>query len=140
MPAPQKAKAAEAKTFERDFAPASQKEGGLYEKDGKLFIVDQGSGVEAEQFAKLSPDNKAWLKGYTGLRDALKEAQKAQLQDSPDWESSSTLRSKYRAFVKKHGQLLAFTKYERTVEDDDGNEDHDQLQALPQPAPVRPRH
>jgi N12 class adenine-specific DNA methylase len=122
--APKIAKAqAQAKTFERDFAPASSKEGGLYEKGGKLFVVDQGSGIEVEEFTsrKLNPNDKAWLKSYIGLRDALKEAQRAQLEDAPDWEKKlEALNKSYRAFVKKHGQLLAFTKYERTTTDDDG--------------------
>jgi hypothetical protein len=61
----------QAKTFERDFAPASTKEGGLYVKDGKVLVVDRGSGVPVEAVhEKLKPADHAWLKGYVKLRDA----------------------------------------------------------------------
>lgn len=117
--APKAAKeAAQAKTFERDFAPASEKEGGLYLKGGALMVVESGSGVPVE--AKGA--EAAWLKDYVPLRDALKAAQKDQLQDG-DWEKShKALVKAYDGFVKKHGNILAFTTTERKTVNDDGEE------------------
>jgi N12 class adenine-specific DNA methylase len=44
------------------------------------------------------------------LRDALKEAQRAQLLDEADWEAKLERCVKaYRAFVKKHGRIKEFT-------------------------------
>jgi N12 class adenine-specific DNA methylase len=114
-----------AKTFERDFAPASSKEGGLYVKDGKVLVVDRGSGIPVEAVVEnLKPADHAWLKGYTKLRDALKDAQRAQLEDSrADWETKlDALRKEYRAFTKKNGRIKEFTAYERTTKDEEGNE------------------
>lgn len=114
--------AAQAKTFERDFAPASTKEGGLYEKDGKVLVVADGSGVPVEAIHdKVKAADHAWLKGYVKLRDLLKTAQKAQLLDEADWEPKlEALRKEYRAFTKKHGRIKDFTPYDRTTTDDDG--------------------
>lgn len=109
---------AQAKAFERDFAPASEKEGGLYLKDGKLLVVESGSGVPLD----VKPAEAAWLKDYVPLRDALKAAQKDQLQDG-DWEKShKALVKAYDAFAKKHGPILAFTTTERKTVDEDGEE------------------
>jgi N12 class adenine-specific DNA methylase len=121
--APKAAKeAAQAKTFERDFAPTSTKEGGVYVKDGKVLVVDRGSGVPVEAIRdNLKAPDHAWLKGYTKLRDLLKDAQKAQLQDDADWEKKlDALRSEYRRFTKQNGRIKEFTTYERTTTDEDG--------------------
>jgi hypothetical protein len=111
-----------ARTFERDFAPASSKEGGLYVKDGKLLVVDRGSGVPIEAVHEgVRPTDHAWLKGYVKLRDALKDAQKAQLQDSEDWEGLlNVLRKEYAKFTKQHGRIKEFTTYERATTDEEG--------------------
>jgi N12 class adenine-specific DNA methylase len=114
----------QAKSFERDFAPASSKEGGVYVKNGKVLVVDRGSGISVDALVEnLKPADHAWLKGYAKLRDALKDAQRAQLQDSEDWEGLlNALRKEYRAFTKQHGRIKEFTAYERTTKDEDGNE------------------
>jgi hypothetical protein len=113
-----------AKTFERDFAPAHTKEGGVYVKDGKVLVVDHGSGVPVEAvYDKLKPNDHAWLKDYTKLRDLLKDAQKAQLQDLPEWEAfHDALKKEYARFTKKHGRIKDYTATERTETDEDGNE------------------
>ena len=123
--APERAKESiQAKAFERDFAPASSKEGGLYVKDGKVLVVDRGSGVSVDALGtKLSAKDHAWLKGYVKLRDKLKDAQRAQLEDAADWETHlDALRKEYRAFTKKHGRINEFTTYDRKTKDDDGEE------------------
>lgn len=110
-----------AKTYERDFAPASSKEGGLYVKDGKVLVVDAGSGVPVESInPKLKPADHAWLRDYAPLRDALKAAQHDQLGDG-EWEKSHTALIKaYRAFTKTHGRIREFTPYDRTTVDEEG--------------------
>lgn len=111
-----------AKTFERDFAPASEKEGGLYLKDGEIFVREQGSGVPLSSIEKINDRERAWLTDYTGLRDAVKEAQRDQLQGG-DWEKSlKQLNKLYDAFVAKHGPIGAFTESETVDVDEDGNE------------------
>lgn len=111
-----------AKTFERDFAPASEKEGGLYLKDGEIFVREQGSGVPLSSIEKINDRERAWLSDYTGLRDAVKQAQRDQLQGG-DWEKSlKQLNKLYDAFVAKHGPIGAFTESETVDVDEDGNE------------------
>jgi N12 class adenine-specific DNA methylase len=63
-----------------------------------------------------------WIRDYVPLRDAVKQAQRDQLQDR-NWEKSlATLNKAYEAFVKKHGEISAFSESERTFTDEDGNE------------------
>lgn len=112
-----------AKAYERDFAPASEKEGGLYASDKGLFVRDQGSGVDVRAlFPKFTTDDVAWLKDYVPLRDALKQAQKDQLQGG-DWEASlAALNKEYDKFTKKHGNVKAFKVIERKDTNEDGEE------------------
>lgn len=112
-------------SIERDFDPKSKKEGSLYVNDnGDLMRVESGSGVGlTSQLAKsLSAKDQAWLKDYVGLRDAVKQAQYDQLTEG-EWESSlKALNKTYNAFLKKHGNILAFTKIERTQVDEETGE------------------
>lgn len=110
-----------AAVIDRDFNPSNKKEGGLYvSDDGVLMQVESGAGVEAKQRIgssgkpiSLKPREIEWLKGYVGVRDALKQAQFDQLNDG-DWESSlKALNKAYDAFTKKHGPILAHTVTER---------------------------
>jgi N12 class adenine-specific DNA methylase len=117
--------ASKAVALQRDFNPMHKKEGGLYVgSDGKLMQVESGSGVEmthrrgsdGKEIA-LKPADKAFLKSWTVLRDALKQAQLDQLSDG-DWETSlKSLASTYDQFVAKHGNLLAYSTIERTLDD-----------------------
>lgn len=121
-PVARAAEAATAKTYERDMRPASEKEGGLYISDGKVYVRDQGTGVQVESLDRIAAKDIPWLKDYVGVRDALKTAQKDQLLNG-DWEASlKALNKAYDAFVKKHGQISAFTKYDRTTTNEDGDE------------------
>ena len=112
-------------SIERDFNPKTKKEGTLYVNDkGDLMRVESGSGVGlAGQLDKpLSSKDAAWVKDYVGLRDAVKQAQYDQLSDG-EWETSlKALNKTYDAFVKKHGNVRAFTKIERTETDEDTGE------------------
>ena len=117
--------AAAAVAQDRDFNPAHKKEGGLYvAEDGRLMQVEGGTGVELThrrgadgKLIALKPNDKAFLKSWVGLRDALKQAQLDQLTDG-DWEKSlKALAEAYDAFVAKHGNLLAYTTIERQNED-----------------------
>jgi hypothetical protein len=64
----------------------------------------QGSGVEVDQFAKLSPTTSSGSKGYIKLRDALKEAQQDAAPGRGLAEASlEALNKAYTAFTKKHG-------------------------------------
>ncbi len=117
--------AAAAVARERDFNPTHKKEGGLYvAEDGRLMQVESGTGVELThrrgadgKLIALKPNDKAFLKSWVGLRDALKQAQLDQLTDG-DWEKSlKALAAAYDAFVAKHGNLLAYSSIERENED-----------------------
>lgn len=114
-----------ATVIEKDFNPANRKEGGVYLSDsGKLMQVVDGAGQELTHRINstgkkiaLKPKDNRWLKGYVGLRDALKQAQYDQLNDG-DWEASlKELNKAYDAFVKEHGQILSFTQSEREGKD-----------------------
>lgn len=122
--APKVAADVKARTFEADMRPSAEKEGGIYLKDGVVFRRENGVGralAEIED-VKLSAKDVAWLKDYIPLRDAVKEAQRAQLDDG-DWEGAlKSLNKVYDTFVKKHGQVSTFTTSERTFTDEDGNE------------------
>lgn len=109
---------------DRDFNPTHKKEGGLYVNGSKLMQVEDGSGVELEHRAgaegkkiALKPKEKAWLKGYVGVRDALKQAQFDQLNDG-DWEKSlKALNKAYDSFVKEHGPILDYTTITRETDE-----------------------
>ena len=120
-------KAERAAVQRRDYDPKIKKEGGIYvADDGTLMQVSGGQGVpmvtrqnSAGKELQLKPREVAWLKGYTGVRDALKQAQYDQLNDGP-WEKSlKALNKAYDAFTKEHGPILAHTISER--ENDDGS-------------------
>jgi len=110
-----------------DAASAANKEGGVYLKDGKLMRVVDGVGKPLTQrygtngkAIDLSAKDIAFMTDYVGVRDALKQAQRDQLNDSDTWEDSlAALNSTYDAFVKKHGPLMAHTVSER--ENNDGS-------------------
>lgn len=110
-----------------DAASAENKEGGVYLKGGKLMRVVDGVGKPLTQrygtngkAINLSAKDIAFMTDYVGVRDALKQAQRDQLNDSDTWEDSlAALNSTYDAFVKKHGPLMAHTVSER--ENDDGS-------------------
>lgn len=109
---------------DRDFNPTHKKEGGLYLAGGKLMQVESGSGVELTHRAgadgkpiALTPKQKAWLKGYVGVRDALKQAQFDQLNDG-DWKKSlKALNAAYDTFVAEHGPILDYTTITRETEE-----------------------
>jgi N12 class adenine-specific DNA methylase len=109
---------------DRDFNPTHKKEGGLYVTDGKLMQVESGSGVELTHRAgadgkpiALTPKQKAWLKGYVGVRDALKQAQFDQLNDGNWKKSLKALNAAYDAFVAEHGPILDYTTITRETEE-----------------------
>lgn len=105
----------------RDYDPKVKKEGGVYvAEDGTLMQVESGQGVPLTtrlgsngKELDLKPREVEWLKGYTGVRDALKQAQYDQLNDGP-WEKSlKALNKAYDAFTKEHGPILAHSVTER---------------------------
>lgn len=125
QPGAQNPAASTAAALDRDFNPNHKKEGGLYvSDDGKLMQVESGTGVEithrrgsSGKEIALKPADKAFLKSWVGLRDALKQAQLDQLTDG-DWQASlKALGDAYDAFVAKHGNLLAYSTIERESPD-----------------------
>lgn len=124
-----KAKASQATkapiSFERDFNPKTKKEGGLYKNEaGELKVLASGSGVPLEVALgrKPKPAELALLTDYLTLRDTLKDAQIAQWNDA-DWEGAlKTLQREYKAFVKRHGEIQAFTTTTRKITLPDGTE------------------
>lgn len=120
--APAAAAAAERRTIEADMRPAADKEGAVYLKDGTLFRREDGVGKALADAEKLSAKDTAWIEDYVPLRDAVKQAQRDQINDG-DWEKSlKELNKVYDAFVKKHGQVSAFSATERKVVNDDGQQ------------------
>lgn len=121
--APKAASDAVAKTVEADMRPSAEKEGAVYVKDGTLFRREDGVGRALSDLGeKLSAKDLEWIRDYVPLRDAVKQAQRDQLQDR-NWEKSlAALNKVYDSFVKKHGEVSAFSESERTFTDDEGNE------------------
>lgn len=109
----------------RDFDPKVKKEGGLYvADDGTLMQVENGQGVPLthrkgaeSKLIELKPKEVQFLKDWTGVRDALKQAQYDQLNDGHWQDSLDKLNQAYDAFVAKHGELLAHSVSERENED-----------------------
>lgn len=118
-----------AQTTKVDFDPKVRREGVVYiGDDGAIMRVESGVGVPLAQEdratggVKLTPANKAWLRGYVELRDKVQLARQAQLSDG-DWQSAlDALNTAYDAFRKEHGPINDFTVLERTVVDEDGTE------------------
>ncbi len=108
---------------ERDFNPKNKKEGGVYLSDkGEIMRVENGSGVPLSSMVKLSAKEQVWLTDYIPLRDLMKQARFDQFNDA-GWEKSlKELNKAYDVFVKKHGNIQAFTLSERVEKDEDGNE------------------
>lgn len=104
---------------------ATNKEGGVYLKDGQLMRVVDGVGKPLTQRygtngkpIDLSDKDIAFMTDYVGVRDALKQSQYDQLNDSNTWEDSlANLNTVYDAFVKKHGPLMAHSVSERENSD-----------------------
>lgn len=121
-----KAEATKVMDIDYDATSAANKEGGVYLKDGTLMRVVDGVGKPLTQrygtngkAIDLNAKDIAFMTDYVGVRDALKQAQRDQLNDSDTWEESlAELNNTYDAFVKKHGTLMAHTVSER--ENDDG--------------------
>lgn len=121
-------KAEAVKVVQSDYGVNSsqQKEGGVYLKDGQLMKVEDGVGKPLThrygndgQSIALTDKQKKFLNDYVGVRDALKQSQRDQLNDSPNWQRSlDSLSKTYDQFVKKHGHFMAHTIVER--ENDDG--------------------
>jgi len=108
---------------ERDFNPTNKKEGGIYLSDrDELMIVESGTGIPLQPTKDIGEHGKSWLKGYVGIRDAVKKSHYDQLNDGP-WETSlEDLQKKYKEFVKTHGRINQYTTYEGKETDEDGNE------------------
>lgn len=107
-----------AQVREIDFNPKAQKEGNYYVSDaGVLMQREGGVGVRAD--AGKPEKTVALLKDFIGLRDALKQAHYDQLNDGPWEESLKALQKAYRAFVKKHGNILQNKAFERIVKRED---------------------
>lgn len=111
----------QAEAIRHDFDVKGKKEGGVYvADDGEVMQVRSGAGVPITSVMGLSDNEKAWLKDYVPVRDALKQALSDQLNDGPWQQSQAKLKSTYRAFVKKWGRLQEHTITERKVTDEDG--------------------
>ncbi|MCO5332839.1 MAG: N-6 DNA methylase [Pyrinomonadaceae bacterium] len=73
------------KAAERDWSITAKKEGSLYiHDDGRLMIVDGGSGIELSATKKIPASHLKMLKDYVALRNALKQAQYDQLHAEDD--------------------------------------------------------
>lgn len=115
------------KVMDMDYGQGSStnKEGGVYLKDGQLMRVVDGVGKPLTQRygtngkpIDLSDKDIAFMTDYVGVRDALKQSQYDQLNDSDTWEDSlANLNTVYDAFVKKHGPLMAHSVSERENSD-----------------------
>ena len=101
-------------TAEADLNPDNRKEGGLYVKDGRVYVTRTGAGVALANSEKLSAKEEAWLGDAIGLRDSLKVALDDQRKEG-DWKKSlKALEKAYKAFTATHGAINEFTESERT--------------------------
>lgn len=105
-----------------DFDPKVKREGVVYiDKGGDVMVVSEGVGKPLGDRIKLSEKDKAWFKGYAGIRDLVNEARGAQYNDGP-WEKTlAKLNKAYDAFVKAHGPINAFRTQVRKGTDEEGN-------------------
>ncbi|MFA9204960.1 MAG: Eco57I restriction-modification methylase domain-containing protein, partial [Bacteroidia bacterium] len=113
-----------ATTAKVDMDVGAKREGQVYQgDDGRLMRVDDGIGVALDSVERVSANDAMWIKGAVELREAVKAAQRAQLDDAPDWEAKLKAVNKvYDAFVAKHGPIRAFTTFDRVTKDEDGEE------------------
>ena len=109
--------------IERDFNPTNRKEGGLYLSDkDEIMIVESGAGIPLQPTRDIGEHGRSWLRGYVGIRDAVKKSHYNQLNDGP-WEVSlEDLQKKYKEFVKTYGRINEYTTYETKEIDEDGDE------------------
>lgn len=105
-----------------DFNPLVKREGVVYiDKGGDVMVVSEGVGKPLGDRIKLSEKDKAWFKGYAGIRDLVNETRGAQYNDGP-WEKTlAKLNKAYDAFVKAHGPINAFRTQVRKGTDEEGN-------------------
>jgi N12 class adenine-specific DNA methylase len=111
-------------TIERDLQVGGKKEGQVYVGTaGALMRVENGAGIALASVEKVSAAEATWLREAIGLRDAIKKAQRSQLDDTLLWENDlRDLNQLYDGFVQKHGQIRAFTTFERKSKNEDGEE------------------
>ena len=110
-----------------DFSPTAQKEGNYYlDAKDRLMVREEGVGrvVPQIKYKKDGPGlrakDAALVRAFIPLRDALKQAQFDQLNDTAEWEGSlAALNKAYKAFVKAHGNVLQFTQTTRNVQNID---------------------
>lgn len=113
--APAGSAAQAAQVREIDFSPTAKKEGNYY-VSAKGVLMQRENGVGQ---AVIPPKgSEAVIRSFIPLRDALKQAQRDQL-DGGDWEASlATLRAEYEKFVAAHGRINQFTMRARNVKVD----------------------
>jgi N12 class adenine-specific DNA methylase len=118
----QSADSLKAETAKVDFDPSIKREGVVYlGKDGAIMRVESGMGKPLDSMVKLSDKDKAWFKGYVGLRDAVQLARQAQHTDG-NWEAAlKKLNKVYDQFRKEHGPIIDFRVQVRKSTDEDGN-------------------
>ena len=121
-PLRQSDEAVKAETRKVDFDPSVKREGVIYlDKDGAILRVSSGVGVPLDESVKLSDKDRAWLKGYVGIRDLVQAARLAQVTDG-DWKAAlSALNKAYDAFRAERGPILDFRTQVRKSTDEDGN-------------------
>ncbi|HYE90832.1 MAG TPA: SNF2-related protein, partial [Terriglobales bacterium] len=101
------------------------KEGGFAVKDGKILVREGASFVAAKVPAAYVPR----IKGMLGVRDAVRQVFRTQLEDRPDSEvdaAREALNAAYDGYVKQHGPLWARDNYRAF----DGDPDHPLLLSL----------
>lgn len=112
-----------AKVREIDFNPKAQKEGNYYLSDaGVLMQREGGVGVRSDDKPAATVEI---VKSFIKLRDALKQAHYDQLNNGAWEDSLAALQKEYRAFVKKHGNILqnkAFERATKRVDEETGEE------------------
>ncbi|HMX93359.1 MAG TPA: hypothetical protein PLY42_18460, partial [Nitrospira sp.] len=121
-PLRQSDEAVKAETRKVDFDPSVKREGVIYlDKDGAILRVSSGVGVPLDESVKLSDKDRAWLKGYVGIRDLVQAARLAQVTDG-DWKAAlRALNKAYDAFRAERGPILDFRTQVRKSTDEDGN-------------------
>ena len=121
-PLSQSDEAVKAETQKVDFDPTVKREGVIYlAKDGAIMRVASGVGVPLDGSVKLSEKDRAWIKGYIGVRDLVQAARLAQVTDG-NWKAGlRALNKAYDAFRAEHGPIRDFRTQIRKSTDEEGN-------------------
>ncbi len=122
-----------ANTDAMDLTPPEKKEGAYYIKDGVLMQVDQGIGLAVPMRGKgaggITKAEESKIKELIPIRDALRTVMAAMTDrdDKAMRSAQKVLKTKYDAFVKKHGPVTKSEMQTRAATPAQLEEERDEL-------------